>query len=212
MAKLLTEKENILSNPDTVRAIALEQEYYTKGNHPQFTGEMVCHISEDVSKEFGILSDATNEVIFAFQELTNKTVTEYKTYLQYNTSTTEAPYVHTDQWLDFQHDPIDGPSPKSSMKVNYIGNVYLCPPEIEQDTTRFEFYTADDEESDWVMADYLKLADDKITSIGTKAFGYNKAIIFDSSIPHKNAPICDNYWGTTVADSPLCFTVFMNTD
>lgn len=204
MAKLLTEKENILSNPDTVRLVALEQEYYTKGNHPEFTGEMICHISEDVSKEFGILSDATNEVIFAFQDLTAKTVTEYRTYLQYNTSTTEAPYVHTDQWLDFHN--------YEGMKCNYIANVYLCPANIEQESTRFEFYTANDEESDWEMSDYLKLADDKITSIGTKAFGYNKAIIFDSSIPHKNAPICDNYWGTTAADSPLCFTVFMNTD
>lgn len=204
MAKLLTEKENILSNPDTVRLVALEQEYYTKGNHPEFTGEMVCHISKDVSKELGILSDATDEVILAFQELTNKTVTEYKTYLQYNTSTTEAPYVHTDQWLDFHN--------SEAMKCNYIGNVYITPSEIEQESTRFEFYTADDEESDWEMADYLKLADDKITSIATKAFRYNKAIIFDSTIPHKNAPICDNYWGTTVADSPLCFTVFMNTD
>ena len=61
------------------------------------------------------------------------------------------------------------------------------------------------------MEDYLRLSDDKLTALVTKSFEYNKAITFDSSIPHRNAPICDNYWGTTQADSPLCFTVFMNT-
>ena len=202
MAKFLKETSNILSNPDLVRQIALEQEYYTKGNHPEIIGEMVCHISKDVSKEFGILADATQEVISNFQSLTNIGVTDYKTYLQYNTSSTDAPYVHTDQYLTLYEE---------DMQVHYIGNVYITPPDIAKESTRFEFFTANDLDDSAEMKDYLKLADDKITALATKAFEYNKAITFDSSIPHRNAPICDNYWGTTQADSPLCFTVFMTT-
>ena len=69
----------------------------------------------------------------------------------------------------------------------------------------------DQENGGIIDSNNLKLEDNKITSIGTKSFEFNKGILFDSSIPHRNAPICNNYWGTNVTDSPLCFTVFMNT-
>lgn len=201
--KLLTETSNILSNPELVRQIALEQEYYTRGNHPEIYGEMVCHISKDVSKEFGIFADATQEVINNFQTLTNKSVLRYKTYLQYNTANTDTPYIHSDQILET--------SPEN-FPVQYIGNVYITPPDIAVEDSRFEFFTANDLDDSAEMEDYYNLADDKVTALATKAFEYNKAITFDSSIPHRNAPICDNYWGATAADSPLCFTVFMNTN
>ena len=61
------------------------------------------------------------------------------------------------------------------------------------------------------MEDYLKLTSDKLTALATKTFAYNKCLSFDSSIPHKNAPISTTPWGTDVSDSPLCFTVFMQT-
>ena len=203
MAKLLIEKSNILSNPDLVRQLAMEEEYYTKDNHPEIYGEMICTISKDVSKEFGVLSDATQEVINHFQELTNKKVTNYKTYLQYNTESSDEPYVHTDHYLTLN---------EGLFPVEYIGNVYITPSDIAQnDSARFEFFTANELDESAEMEDYLKLGDDKLTALSTKAFEYNKAIIFDSSIPHRNAPICATYWGTTQADSPLCFTVFMNT-
>ena len=202
MAKFLEETSNILSSPDLVRQAALEQEYYTKDNHPEILGEMVCHISKDISKEFGVLSDATQEVISNFRKLTNKNVTNFKTYLQYNTASTDAPYVHTDQYLTLLH---------QDFRVEYIGNVYITPSNVAVEDSRFEFFTANDLDDSAEMQDYLKLSDDKLTALATKTFEYNKAITFDSSIPHRNAPICDNYWGTTQADSPLCFTVFMNT-
>lgn len=202
MSKLLIEKSNILSNPDLVRQIAMEKEYYTKDNHPEIYGEMICTISKDVSKEFGILSDATQEVINHFQELTNKKVTNYKTYLQYNTESSDEPYVHTDHYLTLN---------EGLFPVEYIGNVYITPSDVAVEDSRFEFFIANDLDDSAEMEDYLKLSDDKLTALATKSFEYNKAIIFDSSIPHRNAPICDNYWGTTQADSPLCFTVFMNT-
>ena len=202
MSKLLTERENILTNPDSVRLAAIEKVYYTKDNHPEIVGEMVCHISNDVSKEPGVLSDATQEVISYFQELTSNNVTNYKTYLQYNTASTDAPYVHTDQYLTLLHE---------YFRVEYIANVYITPSNVAVEDSRFEFFTANNLDDSAEMEDYLKLNDDELTDLATKAFEYNKAIIFDSSIPHRNAPICDTYWGTTQADSPLCFTVFMNT-
>jgi hypothetical protein len=202
MAKFLEETSNILSNPELVRQTALAQTYYTKGNHPEIDGEMVCHISKDVSGEFGILADATQEVINKFQELSSKSVSYYKTYLQYITASSTPPYVHTDQFLTLKNE---------NYVVDYICNVYLTPDSVAAENSWFEFFTADDLDESAKMQDYFKLADDKITSIGTKTFEFNKGISFDSSIPHRNAPISNNYWGTTQADSPLCFTVFMNT-
>ena len=61
------------------------------------------------------------------------------------------------------------------------------------------------------MQHFLKLSSDKLTDIGTRTFAYNKALFFDTAVPHKNAPISTTPWGTDVTDSPLCFTVFMTT-
>jgi hypothetical protein len=202
MAKLLTEINNILSTPELVREAAKEEEYYTENNHPEIVGEMVCSISRDVSKDAGPLGLGSQEIVNVFQRETKKSVLSYKTYLQYNTSTSDVPYVHTDQFLTLHGE--DYP-------VNYICNVYLTPSAVAAENSWFEFFTADELDDSAEMKDYFKLADDKMTSIGTKSFEFNKGILFDSSIPHRNAPICNNYWGTNAADSPLCFTVFMNT-
>lgn len=203
--KFLKETINILSNPDDVRAQALTLDYYTNDNHPEILDggeEWVCHISKDISKEFGVLADATIEVINQLQKDINKPVLEYKTYCQFNTASSNSPFVHTDQYLLLK---------ENLMKVDYIGNVYITPADIASESAWFEFYEAKHLDDNASMQHFLKLASDKLTDIGTKTFAYNKCLSFDSSIPHKNAPISTTPWGTDVSDSPLCFTVFMRT-
>ena len=202
--KFLKEISNILSNPDDVRAQALTLDYYTNENHPEILDggeEWVCHISKDVSKDESALGKATLEVITEIQKDIGL-VTDYKTYCQYNTASSESPFVHTDQYLLLKD---------TSMKVDYIANVYITPDDVETESAWFEFYEAKDLDESAEMQDYLKLTSDKLTDIASKTFAYNKCLSFDSSIPHKNAPISTTPWGTDVTDSPLCFTVFMTT-
>ena len=200
--KFLKETSNILSNPDDVRAQALTLDYYTNENHPEIRDggeEWVCHISKDVSNDESALGKATLEVITEVQKDVGL-VSDYKTYCQYNTASSDSPFVHTDQWLLLKD---------TSMKVDYIANVYITPDDVETESAWFEFYEAKDLDETAEMEDYLKLASDKLTALATKTFAYNKCLSFDSSIPHKNAPISTTPWGTDVSDSPLCFTVFM---
>tara|TARA_B100001063_G_scaffold98298_1_gene91830 strand:- start:889 stop:1503 length:615 start_codon:yes stop_codon:yes gene_type:complete len=202
--KFLKEISNILSNPDDVRAQALTLDYYTNENHPEILDggeEWVCHISKDVSRNESALGKATLEVITEIQKDIGL-VTDYKTYCQYNTASSESPFVHTDQYLLLKD---------TSMKVDYIANVYITPDDVETESAWFEFYEAKDLDESAEMQDYLKLTSDKLTDIASKTFAYNKCLSFDSSIPHKNAPISTTPWGTDVTDSPLCFTVFMTT-
>jgi len=202
--KFLKETSNILSNPDDVRAQALTLDYYTNENHPEILDggeEWVCHISKDVSRNESALGKATLEVITEIQKDIGL-VTDYKTYCQYNTASSESPFVHTDQYLLLKD---------TSMKVDYIANVYITPDDVETESAWFEFYEAKDLDESAEMQDYLKLTSDKLTDIASKTFAYNKCLSFDSSIPHKNAPISTTPWGTDVTDSPLCFTVFMTT-
>ena len=200
--KFLKETSNILNNPDDVRAQALTLDYYTNDNHPEILDggeEWVCHISKDVSNDESALGKATLEVITEVQKDVGL-VSDYKTYCQYNTASSDSPFVHTDQWLLLKD---------TSMKVDYIANVYITPDDVETESAWFEFYEAKDLDETAEMEDYLKLASDKLTALATKTFAYNKCLSFDSSIPHKNAPISTTPWGTDVSDSPLCFTVFM---
>lgn len=202
--KFLKETSNILSNPDDVRAQALTLDYYTNENHPEILDggeEWVCHISKDVSKDESALGKATLEVITEIQKDIGL-VTDYKTYCQYNTASSDSPFVHTDQYLLLKD---------MNMKVDYIANVYITPDDVETESAWFEFYEAKDLDETAGMEDYLKLTSDKLTDIASKTFAYNKCLSFDSSIPHKNAPISTTPWGTDVTDSPLCFTVFMTT-
>jgi len=202
--KFLKETINILSNPDDVRAQALALDYYTNENHPEIRDggeEWVCDISKDVSKDENALGKATLEVITEVQKDIGL-VTGYKTYCQYNTASSESPFVHTDQYLLLKD---------TNMKVDYIANVYITPEDVETESAWFEFYEAKDLDESAEMQDYLKLTSDKLTDIASKTFAYNKCLSFDSSIPHKNAPISTTPWGTDVTDSPLCFTVFMTT-
>jgi len=202
--KFLKETSNILNNPDDVRAQALTLDYYTNDNHPEILDggeEWVCHISKDVSKEENALGKATLEVITEVQKDIGL-VTDYKTYCQYNTASSESPFVHTDQYLLLKD---------TNMKVDYIANVYITPEDVETESAWFEFYEAKDLDESAEMQDYLKLTSDKLTDIASKTFAYNKCLSFDSSIPHKNAPISTTPWGTDVTDSPLCFTIFMTT-
>ena len=202
--KFLKEISNILSNPDDVRAQALTLDYYTNENHPEILDggeEWVCHISKDVSRNESALGKATLEVITEIQKDIGL-VTDYKTYCQYNTASSESPFVHTDQYLLLKD---------TNMKVDYIANVYITPDDVETESAWFEFYEAKDLDESAEMQDYLKLTSDKLTDIASKTFAYNKCLSFDSSIPHKNAPISTTPWGTDVTDSPLCFTVFMTT-
>ena len=204
MAKFLKETSNILSNPDDVRAQALTLDYYTNENHPEILDggeEWVCHISKDVSSDESALGKATLEVIAEVQKDIGL-VTDYKTYCQYNTALSDSPFVHTDQWLLLR---------AASMKVDYIANVYITPEDVETESAWFEFFTANELDDSAEMEDYLKLTSDKLTALATKTFAYNKCLSFDSSIPHKNAPISTTPWGTDVTDSPLCFTVFITT-
>ena len=203
--KHITEKANILTSADDVRTKALTLDYFTNDNHPEIEDggeEWVCHISKDVSKEAGVLADATLEVINQLQKDTNKFVTDYKTYCQYNTASSNAPFVHTDQYLLTK---------ENYMQVDYIGNVYITPDAVATESAWFEFYEAKYLDDTADMGEYLKLSSDKLTDIGTRPFAYNKALFFDTSVPHKNAPISATPWGTDVTDSPLCFTVFMTT-
>lgn len=205
MAKFLKTTANILTNPNDVRAEALKLDYYTNVNHPEIMdgGEnWVCHVSKDVSKDSGILSEATIEVINQLQRDTNELVIDYKTFCQYTTAASRPAYVHTDQYLLLKD---------TNMKVDYIANVYITPDDVETESAWFEFYEAKDLDESAEMQDYLKLTSDKLTDIASKTFAYNKCLSFDSSIPHKNAPISTTPWGTDVTDSPLCFTVFMTT-
>ena len=202
--KFLKEISNILSNPDDVRAQALTLDYYTNENHPEILDggeEWVCHISKDVSRNESALGKATLEVITEIQKDIGL-VTDYKTYCQYNTASSDSPFVHTDQYLLLKD---------MNMKVDYIANVYITPDDVETESAWFEFYEAKDLDETAGMEDYLKLTSDKLTDIASKTFAYNKCLSFDSSIPHKNAPISTTPWGTDVTDSPLCFTVFMTT-
>ena len=204
MAKFLKEIDNILNSPNDVRAQALTLNYYTNENHPEILDggeEWVCHISKDVSKQDNALGQGTLEVINELQKDVG-TVTDYKTYCQYNTASSDSPFVHTDQWLLLKD---------TSMKVDYIANVYITPDNVETESAWFEFYEAKELDETAGMEDYLKLASDKLTDIASKTFAYNKCLSFDSSIPHKNAPISTTPWGTDVTNSPLCFTVFMTT-
>lgn len=203
--KHITEKDNILTSADDVRTKALTLDYFTNENHPEIADggeEWVCHISKDVSKEAGVLAEATLEVINQLQKDTNKFVTDYKTYCQYNTAASNAPYVHTDQYLLLK---------ENNMKVDYIGNVYITPDAVATESTWFEFYEAKYLDDTAGMDKYLKLSSDNLTDIGMRPFAYNKALFFDTAVPHKNAPISNAPWGTDVSDSPLCFTVFMTT-
>jgi len=203
--KFLKETNDILTSPDDVRTKALTLDYFTNENHPEIADggeEWVCHISKDVSKEAGVLANATLEVINQLQKDTNKFVTGYKTYCQYNTASSNDPFVHTDQNLLLKD---------TDMKVDYIGNVYITPGDVQEESSWFEFYEAKYLDETAGMIDYLKLTSDKLTDIGIRTFAYNKCLSFDSSIPHKNAPISNSAWGTDVTDSPLCFTVFMTT-
>ena len=202
--KFLKETSNILSNPDDVRTQALTLDYYTNENHPEIADggeEWVCHISKDVSNDESALGKATLEVIAEVQKDIGL-VTDYKTYCQYNTASSDSPFVHTDQKLLLK---------ENNMKVDYIANVYITPDDVEAESAWFEFYEAKDLDESAGMEDYLKLTSDKLTALATKTFAYNKCLSFDSSIPHKNAPISTTPWGTDVSDSPLCFTVFMTT-
>ena len=203
--KHITEKANILTSADDVRTKALTLDYYTNENHPEIADggeEWVCHISKDISKETGVLADATIEVINQLQKDINKPVLEYKTYCQFNTASSNPPFVHTDQYLLLK---------ENHMKVDYIGNVYITPDDIATESTWFEFYEAKYLQENASMQHFLKLSSDKLTDIGIRTFAYNKALYFDTAVPHKNAPISTTPWGTDVSDSPLCFTVFMRT-
>jgi len=204
--KFLKETNNILTNPADVRTKALTLDYYTNENHPELIDggtEWVCSISKDVSKDSGVLADATIEIINQLQKDTNKFVAEYKTYCQYTTAASRPPYIHTDQYLLLK-DTLD-------MRVDYIGNVYITPDDVQEESSWFEFFEAKYLDDTAEMPEFLKLPSDQRTDIGLRIFEYNKCLAFDSSIPHKNAPISNNPWGTDVSDSPLCFTVFMQT-
>ena len=202
--KFLKETNNILTSPADVRAQALALDYYTNENHPEIADageEWVCHISKDISKEDGALGKATLEVINEVQKDIGQ-VTGYKAYCQYNTASSGSPYVHTDQYLLLKD---------TNFKVDYIANVYITPDDIATESAYYEFYEAKDLDETSAMEDYLKLASDKLTDMASKTFAYNRCLSFDSSVPHKNAPISTTPWGTDVTDSPLCFTVFMAT-
>lgn len=202
--KFLKETSNILNNPDDVRAQALTLDYYTNDNHPEILDggeEWVCHISKDVSKEENALGKATLEVITEVQKDIGL-VTDYKTYCQYNTASSESPFVHTDQYLLLKED---------AMPINYIANVYITPSDVQEEVSWFEFYDAKYLADDADMSEYLNLTADKLEDICTMPFEYNTSLAFDSSTPHKNAPLSNTQWGTDVTDSPLCFTVFMQT-
>lgn len=205
MPKFLKETINILSSPDDVRAQALTLDYYTNENHPEILDggeEWVCHISRDVSRDESPLGEASVEVITEVQRHLGLAVRDYKTYCQYNTTSSNLPFVHTDQWLLLKD---------ISMKVDYIANVYITPDDVATESAWFEFYEAKYLDESAEMQDYLKLSSDKLTDIASKTFAYNQCLSFDSSIPHKNAPISTTPWGTDVTDSPLCFTVFIQT-
>ena len=205
MSKFLKTTANVLTQPDDVRAEALKLDYYTNVNHPEIMdgGEnWVCHVSKDVSKDSGILSEATIEVINQLQKDTNELVLDYKTYCQYTTAASRPAYVHTDQYLLLKAD---------AMPVNYIANVYITPSDVQEEAAWFEFYDAKYLTEDADMSEYLNLTPDKLDDICTMPFVYNTSLAFDSSTPHKNAPLSNNPWGTDVTDSPLCFTVFMRT-
>ena len=202
--KDITEKANILTAVDDVRTKALTLDYFTNDNHPEIADggeEWVCNISKDISKE-AVFAEATLEVINQLQKDTNKSVIDYKTYCQYNTASSNSPFVHTDQYLLLK---------EKHMKVDYIGNVYITPDNVASEISWFEFYKAKDLDDTAVMDDYLKLSNDKLEDYERWNFAYNKALYFDTGVPHKNAPISTTPWGTDVSDSPLCFTVFMTT-
>ena len=206
MAKFLKTTPNVLTNPDEVRAKALTLDYYTNANHPEIADggeEWVCYISKDISKEAGILSEATIEVVNQLQKDINQPVSNYKTYCQYTTAASRPAYVHTDQYLLLkENDP---------MRVNYIANVYITPSDAQQEDAWFDFYKAKYISEGASMDEYLNLTSDELDRICFIPFEYNTSLAFDSSIPHKNAPLSNTQWGTDVTDSPLCFTVFMQT-
>lgn len=205
--KFLKETNNILTNPDGVREKALTLDYYTNENHPTLNDggeEWVCNVSKDISKETGVLADACVEIINQLQKDTNEFVSEYKAFCQYTTASSRPAYVHTDQYLL-------GKGRGNGMKVDYIGNVYLTPDDVQEESSWYEYYEAKYLDDTAEMGDYLKLTSDKLTDIGIRVFEYNKCLSFDSDIPHKNAPLSNNPWGTDVSDSPLCLTVFMKT-
>ena len=93
--------------------------------------------------------------------------------------------------------------------ITALEDAHITPEDVETESAWFEFFTANELDDSAEMEDYLKLTSDKLTALATKTFAYNKCLSFDSSIPHKNAPISTTPWGTDVSDSPLCFTVFM---
>jgi len=199
--KFLQETSNIITDINSLRAAALELEYFSELHHPELLAPFVCEISQDVSKISGVFADATQTIISQVESDADITVQNYKTYIQYNTSSTEAPYVHTDHFL-LTYD--------EEFPVNYIGNLYLTPSDVQEEASWFEFFEATNLTDSATMEDYYKLSDSEMTSLSTKTFEYNKLIAFDSTIPHRNAPISTNYWGTNQSDSPLCFAVFMN--
>ncbi len=211
--KFIKETDGILTSPGDVRTKALTLDYYTNENHPEIADggeEWVVNITKDISKETGVLANATIEIINQLQKDTNKLVTEYKSYCQYTTASSKPGYIHTDQYLLLKNE--------FDFKVDYIANVYLTPDDVQEESSWYEFFEAkyiDDKPFEPLLGDempaHLKLTSDKVTDVGTRIFEYNKCLAYESNFPHKAVPMSNSLWGTDVSDSPLIFTVYMRT-